>query len=102
MESGGDEDGVSPVKRGRGRPKGSTKKKSSPVKPKAKAATGKRKGFADRQKKTIKQCFVFVVLLFTGRRGRPKKDDKKEDSSKEDGEEEENEGGEEEEEEEDD
>lgn len=35
-ESGGEEDGVAPVKRGRGRPKGSTKKKSSPAKPKSK------------------------------------------------------------------
>lgn len=86
------------MKRGRGRPKGSTKKKSSPAKPKAKTgSTGKRKGFTDRQRETIKHRFVFVVLLFAGRRGRPKKDDKKEDSSKEDGEEEENEGGEEEE-----
>lgn len=36
-DSDGEADGASPVKRGRGRPKGSTKKKS-PAKPKAKGA----------------------------------------------------------------
>uniref|UniRef100_A0A146LPF4 High mobility group protein I n=1 Tax=Lygus hesperus TaxID=30085 RepID=A0A146LPF4_LYGHE len=55
----GDEDGVAP-KRGRGRPKGSTKRKS-PAKPKSKSAAG--------------------------RRGRPKKDDKGRDSGDEDNEE---------------
>lgn len=38
--SGGDDDGVSQPKRKRGRPKGSTKKKSAPAKPKAKSGTG--------------------------------------------------------------
>ncbi|KAF5294355.1 hypothetical protein FQR65_LT10808 [Abscondita terminalis] len=56
----GDEDGVGAPKRGRGRPKGSTKKKA-PAKPKGKTATG--------------------------RRGRPKKDNKSKDSGDEDNEE---------------
>lgn len=36
-----EEDGVAPVKRGRGRPKGSTKKKNNVIKTKGKSTTGK-------------------------------------------------------------
>jgi hypothetical protein len=57
-EGDSNDESAAPMKRGRGRPKGSTKKKS-PVKPKSKA---------------------------TGRRGRPKKEEVK-DSADEDGEE---------------
>ncbi|XP_044260689.1 uncharacterized protein LOC123008757 [Tribolium madens] len=58
-EGDSNDEGAAPVKRGRGRPKGSTKKKNSPAKPKPKG---------------------------TGRRGRPKKEENK-DSADEDGEE---------------
>lgn len=78
MDSGGDDDVGSPVKRGRGRPKGSTKKKAAPAKPKAKSGTGKRNAIFVSIKKAC------VIGFVAGRRGRPKKDEKKEDSSKED------------------